>query len=476
MLGLKPEILWKHFEEISKIPRQSGKEERVGNHILEFSRKLGYFAKRDEAGNILIEVPASKGKENSEIIVLQCHLDMVCEKNEGVNHDFEKDPIKLKIVNGWVMADGTSLGADNGIGVAACLALMEEKDFIRGPLEILFTVDEETGLNGAFSLSPDFIKGRKLINLDSEEEGVIYIGCAGGKDTILRLKIKRKKEKRFDKTFKISIKGLKGGHSGVDIHLGRANANQLLVRLLKDLSKDKDYEIYEINGGSKRNAIPREAFCILGLNENIENFIKNENKIFSIEYGKIDPELKIEISEENTNLMPFEDKSKEKVINLLYSIPHGVLKYSFEIEGLVETSTNFAIITTKENEIEIATSQRSSIESGLEWASNIIEGIGKISKAKIEKSKGYPGWKPELNSLLLKKVTETFEKTYGKKPEYKAIHAGLECGIIGKHYEGMDMVSIGPQIENVHSPSERVNIASVERFYNFLKNILSDLA
>lgn len=476
MLNLKPEVLWKYFEEISKIPRGSGNEEKVGEYILNLSKNFSLKAKRDKVGNILVEVPASEGLENSPITVLQCHLDMVCEKNEGVNHNFLKDPIKLKVKGDYLMAEGTSLGADNGIGVAACLALMEEKDYKRGPLELLFTVDEETGLNGAFNLSSDFIKGRQLINLDSEEEGVIYIGCAGGKDTVIRLKAKRKENYKYKEYFKVSVKGLKGGHSGVDINEGRACANLLISRFLKELSKEKDFELIFIKGGTKRNAIPREAFAILGIEEEaLKIFAEKEEKIFSLEYKGIDPDLNITIEKVNPEFKPFEDKFKEKLINFLVTIPHGVLKMSFDIKGLVETSTNFAIIETKEKEVEIATSQRSSVSSGLIWASDILKSLGKIAKAKVEQSKGYPGWKPNPSSPLLQKLSKTFKNFFGKEPMLKAIHAGLECGIIGEHYDGIDMVSIGPQIENVHSPSERVHIESVERFYNFLKEILKDL-
>lgn len=476
MNNLKPEILWKYFEEISKIPRGSGNEEDIGNYILKVAQDFGLKAKKDKVGNVLVKIPASRGFKKSPIVVLQCHLDMVCEKNEGVKHDFTKDPIKLKVSGDYLMADGTSLGADNGIGVSACLALMEEKDYIRGPLEILFTVDEETGLNGAFGLKKSFLKGRQLLNLDSEEEGVLYVGCAGGKDTVLKLKAKRKENNSFKKFFKISVKGLKGGHSGVDIHEGRGNANQFLVRILFDLLKKENYELISIQGGSKRNAIPREAFALIAYDGNgLEEFLKCQEQIFIKEFGKIEPNLRIEMEEASTELKPFKKNFTKKLLQLLLSIPHGVLKMSSEIKGLVETSTNFATISTKNDFVEIATSQRSAIDSQLKWASNIIFSLGKISGAKIEQSKGYPGWTPNLDSKLLKKVSTTFQRFFSKEPLLKAIHAGLECGIIGKHYEGMDMISLGPQIENVHSPSERVHIPSVERFYNFLKEILKDL-
>lgn len=477
MLNLKPEILWKYFEEISKIPRGSGNEERIGEYIFKLAQSKGYKAKKDKVGNVLVEIPASEGSENANITVLQCHLDMVCEKNEGVEHNFKENPIKLNVSGDYLMAEGTSLGADNGIGVAACLNLMDENNLKRGPLELLFTVDEETGLNGAFGLKPDFVKGRQLINLDSEEEGVIYIGCAGGKDTVIKLKAKRKKTFKFKNIYKISIKGLKGGHSGVDIHEGRACANLLISRLLNELLKEIDFELISINGGSKRNAIPREASMLIGTNsKKLKNIIENQKKVFLLEYGKIDADLDIIIEKANSDLKPLEERFKEKLIYFLISIPHGVLKMSFDVKGLVETSTNFATIETRKNEIEIGTSQRSSLSSQLKWASDILFSLGKNLNAKIEQSSGYPGWMPNLSSPLLEKVSKTFERVYNSKPQLKAIHAGLECGIIGQHYEGMDMVSIGPQIENVHSPSERVYIPSVERFYNFLKEILKDLS
>lgn len=477
MLNLKPEILWKYFEEISKIPRGSGNEKRIGEFIYNLAKSKGYKVKKDKVGNILVEIQPSEGSKNANITVLQCHLDMVCEKNEGVEHNFKEDPIKLKVSGDYLMAEGTSLGADNGIGVAACLSLMDENNLKRGPLELLFTVDEETGLNGAFGLKPDFLKGRQLINLDSEEEGVIYIGCAGGRDTVIKLKPKRKKTSKFRDIYKISIKGLKGGHSGVDIHEGRACANLLISRLLNELLKEIDFELISINGGSKRNAIPREASILIGTNsKKLKNIIENQKEIFLLEYAKIDPDLDIKIEKTNSSLKPLEERFKEKLIYFLITIPHGVLKMSFDIKGLVETSTNFAIIETRRNEIEIGTSQRSSLSSQLKWASDILLSLGKNLNAKIKQSSGYPGWKPNLSSPLLEKVSKTYERVFNSNPQLKAIHAGLECGIIGEHYKGMDMVSIGPQIENVHSPSERVYIPSVERFYNFLKEILKDLS
>lgn len=481
MIDKKPEVVWHYFEELSKIPRPSGMEENATQFIVEVAKKHNLTFKKDKVGNVVISIPPSKGFEKSPTVILQGHLDMVCEKNSGTKHNFTKDPIKLIVSGDTVKADGTTLGADNGIGVAMALALLDDKDSKFGPLELLFTTDEERGLNGAKSLSKDFVTGKILINLDTEEEGAIYIGCAGGTDTILDLKITRD-EKSFGKTYLIKVTGLRGGHSGSDIHKGRGNANQILTRVLRQIQKEGiDYGIIAIQGGSKRNAIPREAFAQISLNPknlaSVEEIIKNVYSQIKLELRNVDDGLKIEIEgNQRTKNAPFTEKSKKKVLDLLFSIPHGVISYDKEIPDLVETSTNFAIIETEEEKVSIITSQRSNLTSRMNWAAERMRVLGTLAGAKSKSSGTYHGWTPNLKSKLLLLAKKTYKKITGKESIAKAIHAGLECGLFGEKFAGLDMISIGPTIKNAHTPDECVSIASVERTYKFLKELLKDIA
>jgi dipeptidase D len=474
IIDLEPTQLWKHFDALRQIPRCSKNEKAAGEYIKEFAKNGGYHYQQDEAGNIVVQVPATQGHDNKPGIVLQGHLDMVCEKNSDKSFDFEKDAIQAQIDGDWVTADGTTLGADNGIGLAASLAVAEDNTAIHGPLELLFTTDEETGLNGANALKSDFLKGRILINLDSEEEGTFFIGCAGGGDSQIKLSVRRSPSSH--QAFRIVLKGLRGGHSGIDIHTGRGNAIQLLARMLLEL--DIKYQLVSLEGGSKHNAIPREAFAVMhcdqddllksGLNERFEQI--------KFEYKAVEKEMVLSIKATQPAMNPMQKPDQDRFLNLLVGLPHGVIAMSQEIPGLVETSNNLAIAKNAEAELMIYTSSRSSILSALEATRKKIQAIADLAGADTEHLQGYPAWTPNLNSSILKTMKTIHKHVTGKEAKVEAIHAGLECGIIGEKFDGMDMISFGPDLRNPHSPDERVHIASVGRFYNLLKETLNAFA
>ncbi len=477
---LQPELLWKYFYEIAQVPRPSKKEGKIIEHIKNFATRNSLNYKVDKVGNIVISIPATKGFEKSPVVVLQGHIDMVCEKNKGTKHDFEKDPIKLLKEDGWVTADGTTLGGDNGIGVAAALAAGTDKYFTHGPLEILLTIDEETGLTGANNLQPGFITGKILLNLDSEEDGAFYVGCSGGIDTAGLFKPDFQEAPDNKIAYEVLVTGLKGGHSGLDINTGRANAIKLLARSLKAL-ENIDFYLAKIEGGSKRNAIPREAEAIIFVNPSEEKAIaailKDIQSGFLNEFNRADNKLKIEFNKcETDTKRVFTNNFKDKIINVLLSLPHGVVAMSQDIPELVETSTNVATITFEGNEIVVGTSQRSSIDSAKKYIAQSVESTFKLSGAIVKTGDGYSGWKPNLDSKILKVSKDVFVKLFNKKPEIKAIHAGLECGILGDKFPGLDMVSFGPTIQGAHSPDERVNIETVGKFYDLLKEILGEIA
>ncbi len=477
---LKPELLWKYFYEISQVPRPSKKEGKIIEYVKNFAEKRNLTYKIDKVGNILISIPASNGHEKSPTVVLQGHIDMVCEKNKGTVHDFENDPIILVREDGWIKADGTTLGSDNGMGVAAALAAGTDESVIHGPLEILLTIDEETGLTGANNLQDGFISGKILLNLDSEEDGSFYVGCSGGVDSMGSLQIDYLKNNTDKVAYDLLITGLKGGHSGLDINTGRANAIKLLARSLKSL-ENFDYFLAHIEGGSKRNAIPREAEATIFIDSSkaasIAQMLNNLQSDFIKEFSKSDNKLKVEFyKSEIKRDKVFTNDFRDKIINLLLSLPHGVIAMSQDIPDLVETSTNLATITNMENEILVGTSQRSSIESAKDYISESVQSIFKLAEAKISSGDGYSGWKPNLESQILKISQKAYENKFSKKPDIKAIHAGLECGILGEKFPGLDMISFGPTIQGAHSPDERVNIETVDKFYSLLKDILKEIA
>ncbi|MBU2585503.1 MAG: aminoacyl-histidine dipeptidase [Bacteroidetes bacterium] len=478
--GLKPELIWEQFYNLSQVPRPSKKEEKIRGHVKNFAKEHGLKFKEDAVGNIVIKVPAKQGFEKSPTIVLQGHLDMVCEMNKGTKHDFDNDPIKLIKQGEWIKADGTTLGADNGIGVAAGMAIALDKDAEHGPLELLCTVDEETGLTGANALKTGFIKGKTLLNLDSEEDGTFYVGCAGGVDTVGIFKIKKEKIKKDHLPFEITISGLKGGHSGLDILNGRANAIKVLALILERLSK-LNLRIGSISGGSKRNAIPREAEAVILLNEADKNTAK---KIIDTcwhelknEYKVNDPELKVSFKKLNSfSGEAFTEKFTAKIVHTLLALPHGVVSMSSEIPDLVDTSTNLATILEEKGLLKIGTSQRSSIESAKNNIAAFVKSVFKLARAKeIIIGDGYPGWQPNLESVALSKSKKVYFEMYGRDPKVKAIHAGLECGILGNKFKGLDMLSFGPTIHGAHSPDEKVHIPTVDKFYSLLKGVLKAL-
>jgi len=477
----EPSLVWRYFEELSAIPRPSGSEKAAGDWVVKVAKEHGLQFKRDKVGNVAVFIPATKSLEKRPAVVLQGHLDMVPEKNHDSGHDFLKDPIQLTVQGDWLKAKGTTLGADNGIGVAMAMAMMDDRDAQHGPLELLFTIDEERGLNGANSLSKDFVKGKMLINVDTEEEGAIYIGCAGGTDTVLDLRVTREKS-CHGSCHTIMVTGLRGGHSGSEIHEGRGNANQLLVRtLLAFENANVEFGLCDLSGGSKRNAIPREAFAKISLapgsREKARKLVKKMNDDFRFELRGIDEKVAVALKEEKyCGVPPLSSKSKTQVLRLLSAIPHGPLGFDREIPGLVETSANFAIIQTSRGTVSAITSQRSSVWSKLAWASEMVRNLGLAAGAKAASSATYHGWTPNLSSALLLQAKKTYKKVTGKEAVSKAIHAGLECGILGEKFPGMDMISLGPDIRNAHSPDEMVSISSVERTYKFLRELLRDLA
>lgn len=478
--NLAPKLLWKYFDEIRKIPRCSGDEKAMGDYVISVAEKNRCEYKRDSVGSVVIKVPATSGHENAKTVILQGHLDMVCDKNSDKEFDFSKDPIQLRKDGDWLMADGTTLGADNGIGVAAALATIEDDSLVHGPLELLFTIDEERGLTGAMQLGSDMLDGRILINMDSEELGIFSIGCAGGADSTLTLPVKREIRKE-GKLLKVLLSGLRGGHSGIDIHEGRGNAIKILNRLLWQASKDINFSLVSIEGGNKRNAIPREVWAEVVVSNESVSALKSwfESKIESIknEFKPVETAIEIKVEEKPDSLPKVLDaSSKENLMNLVFALPHGPLAMSRAIKELVETSNNVATISTESEKIVIGSSSRSSNGDALEATRNKLKAIADMAGADIDQPEGYPGWMPNLESPLLAVVKDTYKQVMGEDAQVQAIHAGLECGLIGEKYEGMDMISIGPQIENPHSPEERIHIGSVADFWKHVVKTLEVLA
>jgi len=475
----KEVIKW--FEEISKIPRCSKKEEKICKWLVDWAKEYNFEVETDEIMNVLIKVPATKGFENSPIVVFQGHVDMVCEKTPESTHDFTKDPIKLMYEDGWLTADGTSLGADNGIAVAMSLAMALDKSLEHGPLELLFTVDEETGLTGANFLKPGFIKGKLLINLDSEDEGVFTVGCAGGKDTDLSIPVNFESVPSGKTQYIVRAAGMKGGHSGIDINMGKANALRVLGRLLHAVGEaGVDFNIADIEGGTAHNAIPRDAHAIVYMNASdlskVEEILKNKEKELKFEYSSVDPDvaLSIAVAKESCSQV-FSKESTDKTINLLLTVHHGVAAMSNDIDDLVETSNNFAKIKLEDGNIHILTSQRSSVVSRLEELTSRIEAIALIAGGKAESGGGYPPWQPNMDSKLLAQSKELYKRMFSKEPVIEIIHAGLECGIIGDKNPGMDMISIGPDLKYPHCPDEKVRVEAIGKVWDFVAELLKEL-
>jgi len=479
--SLRPDRLWKHFDHIRKIPRGSKNEKGVAEYILMVAQRQGIESAQDAAGNVVVRKPASPGREGAGTIVLQGHMDMVCEKDSDVEHDFLSDPIEVELDGDYVKATGTSLGADNGIGVSAALAVMEDPSLVHGPMEMLFTVDEETGLTGANQLAPDFLTGRILLNLDSEEEDSLCVGCAGGADSTITLSVRRTGRADDAIALKVAMKGLRGGHSGVDIHEGRGNANQLLARALCQAGRARSFRLASFNGGSKRNAIAREAEAVLFVaaqdREAFETALGAAAQEIAAEIRVIDPGLDLTVTEAGGDEAadPLQEVSQKVLLNLLFGLPHGVLAMSHDIPGLVETSTNLATVETLDDRVEISMNSRSSVRSAIQATKDKIRSLSELAGASMEEGGQYPGWKPDLDSHALKVLKTTHKELFGIDPKVEAIHAGLECGIIGEKYPGMDMISFGPQIDNPHSPDEQVHVGSVDKFWKLLVATLEAL-
>jgi dipeptidase D len=477
---LQPSHIWNHFAKILAIPHCSGNEKPFGDYVLSFAKSLNLAAQRDKVGNVLVSKPATPGHENAPGVILQGHLDMVCEKNSDVVHDFAKDPIQAEIKGEWVQAKGTTLGADNGIGVSACLAVMEDTSLVHGPLEFLFTVDEETGLTGANRIQKGFLKGTRLLNLDSEEEGTFTIGCAGGADSEIAFPIVRKKRASKD-LFRLKVHGLRGGHSGLDINQGRANAIKLLVRMLREAQDSVRFELVGLEGGNKRNAIPREAWAVLACApaqmRALSTLFKKSFERIAIEYETVETEAAYAlVRADEPKPFALTVECQRGLLNYLLAIPHGVVAMHPEMKDLVETSTNLAIIRTGKSQIDIICSTRSSVASALEATRLVLKAVTEMAGAKINPKYGYPGWMPNLQSPLLATLKELYKRKFGKDAGVVAVHAGLECGIIGEKFPGMDMISFGPTMEHPHSPDEHVHIGSVEKFWQFLTVTLAELA
>ena len=472
--------IWQHFYEITKIPRPSKHEEQILAFLKKFAEEHNLDYAQDKTGNIVIRKGATPGMEDRETIILQGHIDMVCEKNSDVEHDFYKDPIKTKITDGWIHAEGTTLGADNGIGVAAGLAVLTDPTVEHGPVECLFTVDEETGLTGAMGIEPGFVQGRILINLDSEDEGEMFIGCAGGMGTMAFFDYKAEATPAGQIALEVKVSGLKGGHSGGDIHVGLGNANKLLVRYLyKVLKEVPEMRLATIDGGNLHNAIAREAKAVITIpanrKEDLAIWANEMDAEFRNELKKVDPNVNLRVETTTTPKEVVDAKTADTVIRTLYACPHGVMGMSHSLEGLVETSTNLASVKMQEgNVISIETSQRSSTESLKEDVGNMLLALFELAGARTEVRDGYPGWAPNPDSEILKVAESTYRELFGKDPEVKAIHAGLECGLFLAKYPYLDMVSFGPTMRDVHSPAERMEIKTVEMFWRHLVAILKN--
>jgi dipeptidase D len=477
---LQPAEIWKYFEKICQIPRPSFREQEMIDFLVNFGKQHQLDTTVDKAGNVLIKKTASKGYEKRKSICLQSHLDMVTEKDSSSNHDFDTDPIIPVIDGGWVKASGTTLGADNGIGIAAQLAVLADKTLEHGPMECLFTVEEEVGLKGAGKLKPGFIESTILINLDSEDEGELFIGCAGGIDTVAVLTFKNKIAAPGSKAFKVALGGLIGGHSGDDINKRRGNSIKILTRLIWGLSKKMRINLSLIEGGNLRNAIPREAYAIFTVSSENEQKLKEEfkkiTKSIKEEFGETEPGLSISLDHSQLPGLTLKRRSQEKLLNLLQGCPNGVISMSRSMTGLVETSTNLASIKfTGNNEITISTSQRSSFDTGKTDISNTVRSIFELAKAKVSQSDGYPGWNPDTGSEILNITKNAYVKLFQTEPKIKAIHAGLECGMFKKIYPHLDMISFGPTIRDVHSPGEKIEIESVKKFWDLLILTLKEI-
>lgn len=476
---LSPKIVWKYFHEITQVPRPSKKEGKIIAYLEKFAKEHNIAYKKDHVGNIVMTKPATPGYEDRVKVILQSHVDMVCEKNADTKHDFDNDPIRAIVDGEWLHADGTTLGADNGIGCAAQLAILASNDIPHGPLEALFTIDEETGMTGAMELKPGFLEGKILINLDSEDEGELFIGCAGGMGIIAEFKYNAVDAPKDLVWLRASVAGLKGGHSGGEIHCGLGNANKILTRFLYALDKSTTWSLAEISGGNLHNAIPREAHAVFGVKAadkaKVEALIKQLDADVRNEQKAVDPNVRVSLGEATTPSKVIDEKTKHALVRALYACPHGVLGMSHEIADLVETSNNLASIKQRDGVILVETSQRSSTTSLRNSASEMVSSVFELAGASVSVRDPYPGWKPNPDSAILKASADAYRKLFGKEPAVKAIHAGLECGLILDVYPDLDMVSFGPTLRDVHSPAERIEIKTVDLWWKHLLEVLKEI-
>ncbi len=479
ILDLEPKALWKNFYSLTQIPRPSKKEGKVIEFVKKFGEDLGLETLVDEVGNVIIKKPATEGMENRKGIILQGHLDMVPQKNADTDHDFEKDPIDAYIDGEWVTARGTTLGADNGMGVAAAMTVLESKDLVHGPVEALFTIDEETGMTGAEGLKPGLLDGDILLNLDSEDEGELYIGCAGGVNTNGTAEYEEEDVPEGMTAYKVTVKGLKGGHSGLDINLGRGNSSKIINALLVTAADKFGLRVSEMEGGNLRNAIPREASAVVVVpedkKEDFEKFVKEFEEIVKDEFKETDPGVEVTAEHADMPAKVMSKKGQEILFKAVADCPNGAIAMSKELEGIVETSTNLSIVTAKDGKIELASLQRSLTEEGKNEIAAAVRASHEAAGLKAVSSGDYPGWKPNPDSPILKEMKEIYENKFGKVPEVKVIHAGLECGLLGSVYTNWDMISFGPTIRWPHSPDEKVNIATVQKFWDFLVETLKNV-
>lgn len=481
ILNLSPQSVWGHFHSLTQIPRPTGQMEEVTRFIIDFGKSLNLEVEQDKVGNVVIRKPASKGYENAKTVILQSHLDMVPQKNSDVTHDFEKDPIETFVDSEWLKARSTTLGADNGVGCAMMMAVLEDASLQHPAIEALFTIDEEVGMDGANGLEKGFLKGSMMLNLDTEEDGELCIGCAGGTDVNVSFQFKPDNNiPKNDVAFKISLRGLKGGHSGTQIHLGRANANKLMNRFLKDVVSNYEARLASINGGSLRNAIPRESFVVLTipeqLSDDLQDLTNEYETLFRDDFAGIEDNISFKAEKVDLPVSLLPEEIQDDLINAVEGCPNGVISYLADFPGVVESSLNLALVQSSEGSIEVKLLVRSSSESRKQWVCSSAESVFLLAGAKVEFDGDYPGWQPNANSELLTTMEKIYMEKYGERPEVIVIHAGLECGIIQSNVEQkLDIVSFGPTIRGAHSPDEAVKIDTVEKSYDYLVSILEHL-
>ncbi|WP_394204745.1 aminoacyl-histidine dipeptidase [Shewanella waksmanii] len=473
---LQPQPLWQWFEQICAIPHPSKHEQALSSYIQNWAKEKQLDIVEDKVGNLIIKKPATAGMENRKTVALQAHIDMVPQKNADKVHDFEKDPIEAYVDGDWVKAKGTTLGADNGIGMASALAVLGSDTISHGPLEVLLTIDEEAGMTGAFGLEAGYLDADILINTDSEQEGEIYMGCAGGVDAQISLPLVWQAPEPSNQTFNLALSGLKGGHSGVNIHLGRGNANKLLARFLFDHANELAIELTAFSGGSLRNAIPREAnvsFMIPSDNvDRLHALIESYTQLVREELAIADPDMQMTLTATDAATQVMSEATQDSLLNLLNAAPNGVIRMSDEVEGVTETSLNVGVISTETESVEVLCLIRSLIDSGREQVEGTLTALSRLAGAEVEFSGAYPGWKPDNSSPVMAIVRDTYEAIYHKEPVIMVIHAGLECGLFKKPYPDMDMVSIGPTIRYPHSPDEKVLIETVDQYWKLLLAVL----